>query len=203
LKAKVLKVGITGGIGSGKSVVCQIFEILGIPIYYADERAKYLVNTSLIVRSEIIKVFGKDSYSIDGYNRKYMADIVFHDAEQLAKLNNIIHPQVAIDFERWLSKQQSVKYILKEAAILIESEAYKMMDRIIVVDAPIELRINRIKERNHASEEEIRSRMSSQWTADKIKSFADWIIINDDHKMILPQILSIHNQLLNLVFANG
>ena len=199
----MLKVGITGGIGSGKSVVCQIFDILGIPIYYADERAKYLVNTSLIVRSEIIKVFGKDSYSIDGYNRKYMADIVFHDAEQLAKLNNIIHPQVAIDFEGWLSKQQFVKYILKEAAILIESEAYKMMDRIIVVDAPIELRINRIKERNHASEEEIRSRMSSQWTADKIKSFADWIITNDDHTMILPQILSIHNQLLNLVFANG
>jgi dephospho-CoA kinase len=191
----VLKVGITGGIGSGKSIVCQIFDILGVPIYHADERAKYLVNTSPIIRTEIISVFGTNSYSAEGYNRKYIADIVFNNADQLNRLNKIIHPRVALDFEKWFKEHNGAKYILKEAAVLFESGAYKTMDRIIVVDAPIELRINRLKERDPVSEKEIRNRMNSQWTADKIKSMADWIITNDDNTLILPQILTIHNQL--------
>jgi dephospho-CoA kinase len=199
----VIKVGITGGIGSGKSVVCQIFDILGIPIYYADYRAKYLINTNSIIQNEIASAFGKNSFTAEGYNRKYMAKIVFNNAALLDKLNNIVHPHIAADFKDWYGKQNYAKYVIQEAAILFESGADKILDKIVLVDAPIELRIIRLKNRDSISEEEIKNRMNNQWPSEKLKKMADWVIDNDDKKLILPQVLKIHNQILNLFTTNG
>jgi dephospho-CoA kinase len=199
----VLKVGITGGIGSGKSVVCHIFNVLGIPVYNADERAKFLISIDRNIRNEIIRVFGKDSYNAEGYNSKYIASLVFRNSDLLNCLNNIVHPRVVKDFKKWIHLQENAKYIIEETAILFESGAFKKTDRIILVDAPNKIRINRVLERDNVSEEEIRNRMKNQWPTNKIRPIADWIIENDDNNLILPQILAIHNQLMIQVHSNG
>ncbi|MBA7517650.1 Dephospho-CoA kinase [subsurface metagenome] len=193
----MLKVGITGGIGSGKSTVCKIFNSLGIPVYHADTRAKYLTIHTSDIREVIINEFGPDSFIKETYNTKYISSKVFNNPALLKKLNCIIHPYVAEDFNEWLNGQKKQIYVIQEAAILFESDAYKKMDRIIVVNAPLDIRIRRITERDNISKEEILKKMKNQWSTEKLLALADWVINNDDNKLILPQIISIHNQLIS------
>lgn len=188
------KIGITGGIGSGKSYICTCFEHIGIPVYYADTEAKRLTNLNSNIREEISKLLGSKSYNSDGLNRAYVASKVFNNKDLLNKLNQIIHPAVEIDFIQW-ANQQHAPYVLKEAAILFESGSYKNTDHVIVVDAPLELRIKRVLERDKTTREEILKRIQNQWTTDKKKNLADFVIYNDDKTLILPQILRIDKTL--------
>ena len=193
------KIGITGGIGSGKTTVCKIFEILGIPIYYADERAKELIVHNPDIKSNIIKTFGEASYLEDGsYNRAHISNIVFKDKEKLQRLNQIVHPVVYQDGIQWHNAQKNVPYTLKEAALLFEGKGYTLLDKVILVVAPLEIRLKRVMERDKMSEEAIRSRMNNQMPdAEKIK-LADYIILNDGKAPLVPQILKIHDKLVAL-----
>lgn len=188
-------IGITGGIGSGKSLICRVFKMLGVPVFDADAAAKSLMETHPLVRQEIIRNFGRESYSGEGrLNRRYLAGIVFNDPQQLAVLNGIVHPAVAKDFEIWKSTARS-EYVLREAAILLESGTYKDLDGIILVESPEELQIQRVKSRDGRSEDEIRSIISRQWTSEKKRKYANFIIRNDNTTLLLPQILNIHRAL--------
>ncbi len=193
----MLKIGITGGIGSGKSTVCKIFTVLGIPVYRADRMAKIFVHEVSEIKESIINEFGADAYTDNTYNSKYISDIVFGNTKKLQKLNSIIHPYVAQDFLSWANKQKETKYLLKEAAILFESSANHNLDYTIVVNAPLDLRIQRIIERDGLSEKMIRQRMKNQWPTEKIRALADWVIENDEKHLLLPQVLSIHDQLIS------
>lgn len=190
----MLKVGITGGIGSGKSIICHVFKSLQVPVYNADYQAKILVETNPEIRAQITQEFGEQAYSGLTYNRKYIADIVFRDDTLLNRLNSIIHPAVANDFYNWV-QNYNVPYVIEEAAILYESGAHKAMDHVIVVDAPEKLRISRIQRRDGISEDEIKRRIQNQFPTDKLRSLADWVIDNTDNVLVLPQILSIHHLL--------
>jgi dephospho-CoA kinase len=193
----MLKIGITGGIGSGKSTVCKIFSVLGIPIYRADNVAKKIANEVSVIKESIIKEFGAEAYTDNIYNAKYLGELVFNNTKKLQKLNSIIHPYVAQDFINWAENQKGTKYLLKEAAILFESGANQNLDYTIVVNAPLDLRIQRIIERDGLSEEMIKKRMKNQWSTEKITALADWVIENDEKHLLLPQVLSIHDQLIS------
>lgn len=193
----MLKIGITGGIGSGKSTVCHIFNVLGIPVYRADEMAKIFVHDVAGIREKIIHEFGTDAYKQNIYNSKYISKIVFNNRNKLQKLNAIIHPYISQDFLKWTEKQKGAKYLLKEAAILFESGANQNLDYTIVVNAPLDLRIQRIIDRDGFSESMIRKRMKNQWPTEKIRALADWVIENDEKHLLLPQVLSIHDQLIS------
>jgi dephospho-CoA kinase len=191
----VLKIGITGGIGSGKSIVCSIFKLLGVPVYHADDHAKYLIENDTDIRAQIISLFGNKAYNGNIYNRKYIASIVFTNDSLLTKLNEVVHPHVAKDFTLWAEQFNESDYIVEEAAILFESNANKKMDYNILVDAPEELRIERVMKRDHLNEEEVRKRIRKQFSTVKIRHLVDWIIVNNNKQLILPQILKIHSQL--------
>jgi dephospho-CoA kinase len=195
----MLKIGITGGIGSGKTTVCRIFELLGIPVFYADNVAKTIMQTDSQLKNEILNAFGTESYSIDGQlNRPYISSIVFKDQSQLNKLNALVHPAVFRAFDRWISEQKEVPYILKEAALLYESESYKMCDLSILVISPESTRISRIKARDHISEEEIMLRMKRQFSDEQKMKLANHILINDENRLLIPQILDLHQQFLKI-----
>ncbi len=194
---KPLLVGITGGIGSGKSTVCRVFQTLGIPVYDADSRAKYLMTTDGILMSGIRKEFGDLSYDNQGQlNRTYLAANVFGNPEKLEKLNALVHPRVGFDFNRWVAQHQNQKYILKEAALLFEAGSYESLDRIIVVFSPVELRMKRILQRDqHRTAEQVADIMARQWTDDDKLAKADHIIYNDEKRLIIPQVLALHTEL--------
>lgn len=191
-------IGITGGIGSGKTTVANFFRDYNIPIYIADEAAKNLM-LKKPVKDEIIKLFGKESYHSDGQlNRKYIASKVFDNKTLLDKLNHIVHPCVRQDFKDWTEKQTS-PYVLYEAAILYESSAKnKFYDYSILVIAPLKKRIDRLKKRDHSTEAEIKSRMENQWSDERKKPFADWVIENDDLQTTKCQVANLHSLLLKL-----
>ncbi len=182
-------VGLTGGIGSGKSTVAKVFEFLGIPCYSSDDRAKLLYNNSEI-KTQVIAVFGEDVYKNNRLNRAYLADQVFADREKLNVLNGIIHPAVQEDFEKWKS-QQSTSYILKEAAILFESGSYKNCDQVILVTAPIETRIERVMARDNSSREEVLARIAKQWPDQEKIPLSDFIIRNDGNHSIIKQVMEV------------
>jgi len=189
----MLKVGITGGIGSGKSTICRLFELLGIPVYYADDRAKWLIQNDPTLKTNIVKHFGNSSFTNEGiYNRAYMADIVFNAADKLALLNALVHPVVKQDSQNWLARNASYQYVIKEAALLFESGSYRQLDRTLFVYAPRELRIKRVMERDGVSREVVESRMNAQWPDDKKKSLANDIIYNDGSQSIILQVLKFH-----------
>jgi dephospho-CoA kinase len=195
----MIKVGITGGIGSGKTTVCRVFELLGIPVFYADNVAKTIMQTDSQLKNEILNTFGQESYSIDGQlNRPYISSIVFKDQSQLNKLNALVHPAVFRAFDRWIAEQQEVPYILKEAALLFESESYKMCDLSILVISPESTRISRIKARDHISEEEIMLRMKRQFSDEQKMKLANHILINDENCLLIPQILDLNQQFLKI-----
>jgi dephospho-CoA kinase len=190
-------IGITGGIGSGKSIVCKVFELLGTPVYYADLRANWLTNTDLQLRKEIKELFGRKAYDENGqYNRKWIANQVFENPQLLQLLNILIHPKVFEDTQKWLRQHQSQPYVLREAAISNEAGKGTDLDKIIVVSCPLEIKIKRILQRDpQRSIDQIHSIMARQKSEDAYLSIADYQIINDDKELILPQILSLHQKL--------
>ncbi|MEJ1236654.1 dephospho-CoA kinase [Chryseolinea sp. T2] len=197
---KTLQIGITGGIGSGKSLVCKILACLGAPVYDADSHAKNLMTTDGILISNIKKEFGELSYNTDGsLNRKYLSATVFNDADKLEKLNSLVHPRVAHDYARWLSEHSNHPYVVKEAALLYEAGSYKQLDRIVVVTAPDELRIERVVKRDpHRSKEQIRAIIGQQMPQEEKMKRADFVVVNDETTLLIPQILGLHAAFLSM-----
>ncbi len=188
--------GITGGIGSGKTTVCKIFETLGIPIYYADDRAKYLMSHDPTLIAGIIDLFGPEAYLEPHLlNRTHIAQVAFNDKDKLAQLNALVHPAVGRDGLEWQAAQHDVPYTLKEAALLYESGSYRSLDKIIVVTAPLELRIERVMARDGAKREEIEARISKQMPEAEKVNLADFVIYNDGVQALIPQVMSIHRLL--------
>ncbi len=195
----ILKIGVTGGIGSGKSVVCKIFSSLGIPVYDADTEARKLVDTNEKIKTKIKKEFGSDLYDSSGHlDRKRMAAKVFNNKAALERLNSIVHPAVIKDSEEWIKQYKDAPYTVREAAILFESGTYKDLDKIITVIAPEELRIKRVMERDHKTKEEILSIILNQSGDRKKIKQSDFVIVNDERKLLLPQVLAIHEKLLSV-----
>lgn len=193
----ILKVGITGGIGSGKTTVCKIFELLGIPVYYADGQAKQLMVSDPRLVAGVKKLFGPDSYLPNGaLNRPFIAKEVFGDDRKLEQLNRLVHPAVAEDSDRWHHAQENVPYTLKEAALLFESGNHKQLDKLITVFAPEELRIRRVVERDHSSPEEVRERMAKQMPEEEKMKRSDFVVHNDGKHSLIRQVLDIHHALL-------
>ncbi len=189
-----LQVGITGGIGSGKSLICSIFKALGVPVYDADSRAKKLMTTDSILIALIKKEFGESSYLTDkSLNRSYISEVTFGNKEKLEKLNSLIHPRVAIDYEKWSDDNTEAPYLLREAALLYEVGSYKSIDKMIVVSAPEEMRISRVRARDpQRTVEAIKAIMKNQWPEEEKLKRADHIIYNDDQHMVIPQVLLLH-----------
>ena len=193
----MLKIGITGGIGSGKTTVCKVFELLGVPVFYADDVAKSIMYTDSILKSGILDAFGENSYSNSGeLNRSYISSIVFNDKHELEKLNSLVHPAVFRAFDSWVLNQKEASYVIKEAALLYESDAYKMCDQSILVISPIETRISRVKARDGISADDIQLRMNRQFSDEQKMKFADHILHNDERKLLIPQIIQLHQQFL-------
>lgn len=189
-------VGVTGGIGSGKSTVCRIFQSFGIPVYDADQRAKALYIESENVKSQVIELLGEKAYKSDRPDKEYIANQVFGDKSKLEKLNQIIHPALKSDFEDWYHSQNTT-YVIKEAAIMIESGSYKQCDKLILVTAPKEIRIKRVVERDNTSADEVEKRMSNQMTDDEKRTYCDFEILNDGNSSLIEQVRDIHRQLLS------
>lgn len=192
-----LKIGITGGIGAGKSTVCKVFAALGIPVYDADSRAKLLLVEDSLLKEEIRRQFGQQAYHEDGsLNRPWLAGQVFDKPEQLKILNSLVHPRVGQDFEQWYAQQQA-PYILKEAALLFESGAYKALDAVITVTAPEALRMRRTLMRDtNRSRSQVEDIMQRQLPEEERVSRAQFRLVNDEHSLLLPQVLRLHRQLL-------
>jgi dephospho-CoA kinase len=189
----MLKVGITGGIGSGKTTVCRLFELLAVPVYYADEASKQLLTTDPEIKKSIIAVFGEEVLQEDkSISRKKVAARVFADEAQLKKLNAIMHPAVGLHFELWVKKHSNHPYIIKEAAIMFESGADKQMDKIITVSAPEELRIARVLNRDLVTNEEVQRRISAQLSEKERIKRSDYVIVNDEEQMVIPQVIKLH-----------
>ena len=187
----MLKIGITGGIGSGKSTVASVFEALGVPVYYADEAAKRLMNEDEELKQKIKQLFGNEVYKNGQLDKKYLADIVFNAPEKLALLNAMVHPATLKDADTWM-QQQAAPYSLKEAALIYESGAQQNLDYVIGVTAPAPLRILRTMKRDGTTREAVIARMDKQIDeAIKIK-LCDFVINNDEQEMLLPQVLALH-----------
>ena len=194
----MLKVGITGNIGSGKTTVSKIFELLGVPVFYADEEGKKVMTNDSILVSEIKSVFGEQSYFDDGgLNRKYLASVVFNNDEALNKLNGLVHPAVFRAFDIWVQDHPKAPYVLKEAAILFESGSYKFCDQSIMVSAPLETRIERVVKRDGLPAAEIQRRESKQFSEAKKISLANYVIKNDGTELVIPQVLKLHHHFLS------
>lgn len=193
----MLKIGITGGIGSGKTTVCKVFELLGVPVFYADDVAKSIMYTDPILKRGVLDAFGENSYTQSGdLNRSYISSIVFKDKHELEKLNSLVHPAVFRAFDTWVLSQREASYVIKEAALLYESDAYKMCDQSILVISPIESRISRVKARDGISAEDIQLRMNRQFSDEQKMKFADHILMNDEKQLLIPQIIQLHQQFL-------
>ncbi len=194
----MIKVGITGGIGSGKTTVCKIFEALDVPVYYADERAKKIMTSDKMIKKEIIALFGSDAYYKNGrLNRKHIATKVFANKSLLEKLNSIVHPAVQLDGKHWYSIQKG-KFALKEAALLIEAGSYKDLDKIIVVTCPLDIRIDRVVQRDGITKEAVAKRIHNQLAEEEKVKYADFIIVNDGKKSLIKQVVKVFNKLMRL-----
>jgi dephospho-CoA kinase len=188
-------IGLTGGIGSGKSTVARVFETLGVPVFDADKEAKALYSTDKTLLSELVTIFGKEILDDNGeLDKNALARIVFANESALQKVNALVHPRVANRFEQWKSKQNAA-FVVREAAILFESGSYQDCDAVIVVTAPEELRISRVMKRSGFSRDEVRNRMARQWPEEELVRRADHQIINDTQTLLLPQIMDIARQL--------
>lgn len=190
-----MKIGITGGIGAGKTMVCSILENMGFPVYYSDEEAKKIVDSDPEIRRKLIDLLGSKVYSHKGLNRKFLADKIFKDDELREQVNAIIHPQVRSYFKIW-ADHQTTSIVFNEAAILFETGAYKNFDRMILITAPEELRIERVMNRDKVSKEEVISRLEKQWKDEQKIPLADFVIINDGQPL-LEQVVAIIDQLQN------
>jgi dephospho-CoA kinase len=198
-KSTMLKVGITGGIGSGKTTVCKLFEALGVAVYYADDRAKFLMQHEHFLIDQLKQNFGEDIYDHGQLNRAMLAQKVFGNKEQLALLNSLVHPVVFRDTERWYQEQLTAKppYVLKEAALLVETGAYKLLDQLIVVSAPLDIRLQRVVARDKVAAAEVTQRMNNQLAEEEKLKLADFVIENNsDLEALKIQVEKIHQALI-------
>ena len=194
----MLRVGITGGIGSGKTTVCKIFQALGISIFDADNSAKRLMAEDVALKNQLINHFGAATFGADGsLDRKYLAQKVFNNEQELTQLNQLVHPFVLSDFESWLQQIPKAPYSIREAAIMLESGNYQDLDVIILIDSPEKLRIKRVIQRDKRTEEEVQSIMSRQWPMEKKRKFANFIIQNNEKQFLITQILHLHELLIS------
>ncbi len=197
--SKPLLVGVTGGIGSGKSTICRIFEVFQIPIYYADDRAKALITEDEKLKNQIIELFGPESYQGSNLNRSYLAARVFNNEEELAKMNALVHPAVARDFESFVQLHSDQPIVMKEAALLFETGSYQQLDKNIAVLASKEERIQRVLLRDtQRSKEQVEAIIAKQTSDNQRKKLADYILKNDSKDLVIPQVIDIHKQLLEL-----
>jgi len=195
----MLKIGITGNIGGGKTTVSKVFEVLGIPVFYADDAAKQVMVSDPVLIAALKKTFGPEAYFADGtLNRKHIASIVFNDEKELVKLNSLVHPAVFRVFDTWVTQIKHAPYVAKEAALLFESSSYKMCDYTIMVTAPLELRIQRVMQRDGLTRAEVESRNARQFSEERKTELADYVIRNDDTELVIPQVLELHQQFLSL-----
>ena len=194
----MIKIGLTGGIGSGKSTVAKLFEVLGAPVYYADDAAKRLMNEDEILKQQVQKEFGKEAYTNGSLNRKYISDIVFANPEKLDLLNSIVHPATLKDAEEWMNKQ-TTPYAIKEAALIFESGAQEQLDYVIGVSAPTPLRIQRTIQRDNITREEVIARMNKQIDETIKMRLCDFVITNDEQQLVIAQVMALHNHITQLV----
>jgi len=189
-------VGITGGIGSGKSLIARIFGCLGIPLYNADNRARWLSDHDPAIRDAVTDLLGKEAYSATGMNRAWVASQVFDNQGKLEYLNAIIHPVVGADFGKWMKAQQA-EYVLKEAALIFESGSFRQLDLVINVSAPVEIRLSRtLKRDEHRKREEVEKIIARQMTDEERRKRSDFDILNDNTTLVIPQVLTIHQAIL-------
>jgi len=188
-------VGLTGGIGSGKTTVAKLFMELGVPVYIADEEAKKLMNRSKIIRRKLIQLFGDHVYLNNELNKPFIADIIFNDKLFLKKMNAIIHPRVAKHFAKWVLKQKT-QYVIKEVAILFENGGYKTCDYVITVTAPKKLKIERLLQRDNTTKANIEAIMKNQWSDEEKAERSHFIIENINLENTKKQVLNIHNKII-------
>ena len=188
--------GITGGIGSGKTLVCSVFETIGVPVYYADQEAKRLMNRHPVLKESIEGLLGKEAYRDGELDRRYVGRRVFGNRDLLEQLNSLVHPAVREDYRNWVDGWSEVPYVVEEAAILFESGANRNLDITVLVYAPSELRIRRVMQRDGVSKEEVQRRMLHQMDEEEKRILADEVIVNDDREMLLPQIIALHEKIL-------
>lgn len=196
----MLKIGLTGGIGSGKSTVAGIFAVLGIPIYDADREAMRLMNTDAELKSQIINAFGEDAYTSGNINRQYLASKVFNDQVSLQLLNSLVHPVTISDASNWIDIQTSA-YIIKEAALLFESNANQYLDIVIGVSAPEEIRVQRTMQRNNFTREQVISRMNKQMPEKEKLALCDFIIDNNEEVPLISQVLELHEKFMHTTYC--
>jgi len=194
----MLKIGLTGGIGSGKTTVGEVFAELGVPVYVADKLGRRLMEEDAAVRASVRALFGENAYTDGALNRRYIGSIVFEDKRLLRQLNSIVHPAVHKDFQEWTLHFDDRSYVLEEAAVLFESGAAERMDYTVFVKAAEETRINRVMRRDGITREQVEARIRHQWDDERKENLADFIIYNENDSMILPQIVDLHNKFLEL-----
>ncbi|QNL49520.1 dephospho-CoA kinase [Olivibacter sp. SDN3] len=194
----MLQIGITGGIGSGKTVVCKIFEVLGYPVFYADKEAQRVMKDDAQLVENIKSTFGEASYLDSGeVNRKFLADVVFHDQIKLAMLNQLVHPATIKAYENWV-KEQKTLLVFKEAALLFESGSYKLSDMNVLVTAPLDLRIKRVMKRDNVSKDAVISRVNKQMEDFEKEKLADFVVVNNDQIALIPQVLKLHRYFIDM-----
>ncbi len=203
----MLRIGITGGIGSGKTTVAKIFEVLGVPVYYSDDAAKRLMNEDDALQQKLIENFGATIFENKQLNRSLLASIVFNDPEKLSLLNSIVHPVTIADAEKWMkgfsnNDSKETPYAIKEAALIFESGAQKKLDYVIGVNAPYKLRLQRAMQRDHLSKEEVEARIAKQMDETKKMNLCNFIITNDEDQLLIPQVVELHKKLIQLTIDN-
>lgn len=191
----MLRVGITGGIGSGKSTVAKVFEVLGIPVFYTDEAAKKMMNENVDLQQSIIANFGSDAYKNGQLNRSFIAAIVFNNSERLAMLNSLVHPATLAASDKWMEQQIS-PYCIKEAALIFETGAQQKLDKVIGVYAPLSVRINRVMTRDGIAAEAVKARMDKQLNEEIKMKLCDYVLKNNEQELLLPQVIKLHELLL-------
>ena len=192
-----MKLGITGGIGSGKTTVCRVFNVLGIPFFSSDAEAKKIMNSDKEIIEKVRSIAGRDVYSSGSLDRIELARLIFKNENLLKKINKVVHPIVFEHFKLW-EKSTSAPYVIMEAAILIESGASELVDRIVTVVAPVEERIERVVRRNKLTKDQVLDRIKNQMEDDEKIRLSDYVIYNSEHQMIIPSILKIHEEILSL-----
>jgi len=193
-----MKLGVTGGIGSGKTTVCRIFNVLGVPVFDADKAAKQIMDTDKNMMTSLNSIVGKDLYLTGTLNRTELAKLIFNNTTLLAKVNSLVHPAIYDLFKGWVT-EQNTPYVILEAAILFESGGTKHLDRILSVVAPVEDRIKRVIKRNSLTKEEVLDRIRNQMEDEARIKLSDYVIVNSENEMIIPSIMRIHTEILNSI----